>query len=124
GFRAVRHDLRIDLAIALQQPEDRSLAAGSASALASHASSAEVAFINFNFAGERRSTLSFFSNTLSDFEKDHRDGFTSDASQLRHISGREIHRKVAQKLAKFTLGNSGTRIIAVSSFHSSSLAPQ
>lgn len=123
GLRAVGHDLRIDFAAPLQQPEDGCLTRGATTALASDSASAEVALVNFDLAGEWRDPFAFFSDTLTDFEKDHRDGFTPDAGQLRDISGREIHGKVAQELAEFTLGNPGTRIIAVSSFHSSSLAP-
>lgn len=52
-----------------------------------------------------------------DFEKDQGDGFTPDAGQLCDIRGRKIHREVAQDLAELTLGNSGTRVVAVSPFH-------
>jgi hypothetical protein len=122
GFRAIGHDLRIDLAVSLQQPKDRSLATGSATALAANTASAKVTFINFHFAGKWRNSFAFFGDTLTNLEKDHRDSFTPDAGQLRDIRGRKIHREVAQQLAEFTLGNSGTRVIAVSSFHLSSLA--
>ncbi len=124
GLRAVRHNLRIDFAVSLQQSEDRCLATGSTPALATHTARAEVAFINFNLARKWRSTLRFLSDALTNLEKDHRHSFTSDASQLCDICGTEIHRKIAQQLAEFLFGNSGTRIIAVSSFHSSSLAPR
>ncbi len=122
-FRAIRHDLRIDFAITLQNSKDRRLAAGSATALTSDTSRAEVAFINFDLARKWRCALTFLSNALTNLEKDRGDSFTSDASQLCDISGTEIHGKGAQKLAEFTLGNSGTRIVAVSSFHANSLAP-
>ena len=122
GFRAVRRNLRVDFAVTLQETEDGRLARGSATAFTSNTARAEVTFINFDLAGKWRRTLTFFSNALTNLEKDQGDGFTSDTSQLCDIGGREIHRKVAQKLAEFLFGNSGTRIIAVSSFHSSSLA--
>lgn len=59
GFRAVRHNLRIDFAVALQESEDTSLATSSTTALATNAPSAEVALINFDFPKERRSSLTF-----------------------------------------------------------------
>ncbi len=123
GFRAVRHDLRVDFAVSLEQAKDGRLATGSTSALATNTASAEVTFSNFDLTRERRSSLRFLSDALTNLEKDHGHSFTSDSSQLRDISGAEIHRKVAQQLAEFLFGNLGTRIIAVSSFHSSSLAP-
>ncbi len=54
GLRAVRHALRRDFAVTLQQSEDRSLATSPATALATNATSTEVAFINFDFAGKWR----------------------------------------------------------------------
>src|SRR2546423_1820420 len=122
SLRAVGDDLRLDTAFALQESEDRSLTCCTTTALTSNTASAEVVSINFNLAGKRRDSLALFGDTLTDFEKDHCHSFTSETSQLRDIGGRKIDRKVAQQLAEFTLGNSGTRIIAVSSFHSSSLA--
>jgi hypothetical protein len=84
---------------------------------------AEVAFIDLALAAKGRDALALFGDTLTDFEKDQGDGFTPDASRLRDIGGRKIHREVAQQLTEFTLGNPGTRVIAVTSSHSSSLAP-
>src|SRR5947209_2598807 len=46
GLFAVRHDLRVDLALTLQQPEDDGLAARATAALAAHSASAEVRFID------------------------------------------------------------------------------
>jgi len=54
GFRADRHDLRIDFVVALQQPEDRSLARSTATTLATDATSTEVAFIDFDLARKWR----------------------------------------------------------------------
>ncbi len=54
GFLAVRHDLRIDLAITLEESEDDGLSTRSATAFATHATSAEIRLINFNFAGGER----------------------------------------------------------------------
>src|SRR5205085_12104433 len=101
-----RHDLRVDLALALEQAEDDGLATRPTTALAAHASSAEVTFIYFDLAGrERRLAFAFFGDALSDFEKDHSDTLARQAGQLRDISGCQIERKETQKLTKFLGGN-------------------
>ena len=123
NLRAVRHNLRIDFAAPLQETEDGSLTRRPATALTAHAARAEVAFIDLDLARKRRDALTVFGNALTNLEKDHGDRFTPDARQLCDIGGAEIHGEVAQQLAEFTLGNSGTRVVAVTSFHSSSLAP-
>ena len=51
---AVRHDLRVDLALSLEEAEDDGLAPGTATALAAHAMRAEVRFIHFNFTVFKR----------------------------------------------------------------------
>ena len=51
GFLVVRHDLRVDLARALQEAEDNGLARGSAASLAAHAPGTEVALIDLDMAG-------------------------------------------------------------------------
>src|SRR5438045_3491214 len=50
AFTAIRHDLSIDRAIAFEDAEDNRLATGSAASFASDAASAEVRFIDFDFA--------------------------------------------------------------------------
>ena len=125
GLFAVRHDLGVDLAVTLQEPEDDGLAARPASALAAHAPSTEVGFIHLDLpCGERRLALALFGDAPSDFEKDHGDALARQAGQLRRISGRQIEREEAQELTKFLGGNSGTAIERVRSFHVSSLAPR
>lgn len=122
GFRAVRHDLRVDFTLTLQEPEDRSLTRCPAPVLAPDTTSAEVAFVNFNLPGKGRDALALFGDALTNLEKDHGDGFTPAAGELGYIRRAEVQRKVARQLTKFLFGNSGTRVIAVSSSHLSSLA--
>ncbi len=123
SFLAVRNDLGINLAIALQQSEDDSLTARSATAFASHATSTKVRFVNFDFAArQRRIALRFFTDTTADFEKDHCHTLARQTRELGDIRGGKIKRKVAQQLAKFLGGNSGTAVERVWSFHVSSLA--
>src|SRR6201989_3433812 len=50
GFLAVRHDLRVDLAISLQESEDDGLTRRAATALAAYYASTKVRFIHFGFA--------------------------------------------------------------------------
>lgn len=114
GFFAVRDDLRVDAAVAFEDPEDNSLARGSSPALATHAASAEVRFIDFHFARrEGRGTLAFLRDTFSDFEKDHSDAFARQAGQLGCSTGCQIERKVTQHAQEFTLTNFGTPAIAI-----------
>lgn len=117
GFRAVRRDLRIDLAVTLQEAEDRRLPARAAAALVAHAARAEVALVNFDLARKRRSAPALFGDAPAELEKGHGDGLAADAGQLSHVGGRKIRREVAQRLTKLTLGNPGTSVITVSSFH-------
>ena len=86
---SVGHDLRIDLALTLEQAEDTGLAGGPAAALAAHASGAEVGLINFDLPrGERRLALAFLGDAPSDFEKDRGDALARQAGQLRGGSSR------------------------------------
>ena len=50
AFPAIRHDFGIDTAVALEDTENDGLARGAAATFASDSTSAEVTFINFNFA--------------------------------------------------------------------------
>ena len=110
----VRHDLSVNRAVAFEDAEDDGLAAGSAASLATQASSAEVRFVNFDFAGrERRGALTLLSNALSYFEKDRGDAAARESCQLSHVTGRQIEREVAHESAHFTLANFRPLVIAV-----------
>ena len=65
GFLATRRDLRIDPAVPLVDIEDDGLAARGASALATDAPRAEVTFIEFDLAAERRLTFAVFGDSLA-----------------------------------------------------------
>lgn len=111
---AVRHDLRVNASVSFEDAEDDGLATGCATAFATHATSAEVRLIDFDLArGEGRSTLAFFPDAFSDFEKDHRDTLACQAGKFRRLTGRQIERETAHKLTEFTLSNFGTLIITV-----------
>ena len=111
---AVRHDLGVNASGSFEDAEDDGLARGPATSLASHATSAEVTFIYFDLArGEGRSTLAFFGDALSDFEKDHSDTLACQAGKFGCLTGRQIERKTAHELTEFTFANFGTPIITV-----------
>ena len=120
---AVRHGLRIDAPVTLQETEDWGLARSASPALATHPACAEVAFVNFDLATrQRRSALTLLGNPLPDFEKDHGDALARQASQLCGVGGTKIQRKEAHQLAKFTLRNMSMPVIPVLLLHVSSLA--
>ncbi len=107
-------DLREDAAISFEDAEDDGLARGSATALATHATSAEVRLINFNFAGrEGRRAKTLLRDALSDFEKDRGYALARQGGQLSRFAGGQIERKIAHELAEFTFTNFGTPVIAV-----------
>jgi hypothetical protein len=114
GFLAVRHNPGINAAVAFEDAEDDGLATGSTASLAPDSTSAKVAFIYFNFArGEGRGALTFFSDTLSEFEKDRGGATARQSRQLSHVTGCQIEREVAQELTEFTAANFRPPVIAV-----------
>ena len=114
GFLTVRHDLRVDRAIALEDAEDDCFARCAAPSFASDTTRAEVAFVHFDFAArEGRGALGFFTDALSDFKKDRCHAAARKSSQLSRITGRQIKREVAQELTEFTFANFRPPVIAV-----------
>ena len=80
---ALRHNLGVDAAISLEDAEDDSLAAGSATTLATHAPRAEVRLIHFDLARCKGGcAFAFFPNALSDFEKDRGDTLACQTSEF------------------------------------------
>src|ERR1700749_63538 len=119
----VRDNLGINAAVTFEDAEDYCLATSSAASLATNTASAEVRLINFDFAvGERRGALAFFSDALTDFEKDRGDATARESDQFGCMSGRQIKREVAKELAHFTLRNFRPPVVAVSLLHLRSLA--
>lgn len=121
---AVRHYLRIDPAVPLQNTEHDRLAARSATALSADPSATKIRLINLDLSGLKRSvSLAFFHQPDTYFLKDQINAFSRYAGQLARLRSRQIHRKIAKYLTKFLLRDSGTAIIPVYLFHVSSLAP-
>lgn len=114
GFLAVGHDLSIDAPVALEDAEDDCFARSTAASLATDPASAEVALVNLDFAERKgRGVLTFFRDAFSDSEKARRHATARQASQMGHVTGRQIKREVAHYLAKFTLANFRPPVIAV-----------
>ncbi len=112
-FTTIRHDLGIDRAVAFEDTEDDGLATGSAPSFASNSASTEVTFIHFDFTGKGRGTFTFFRDALTDSDKEHSHAAARQASQFGCFAGRQIVRKVADDLARFTFINFGTSVITV-----------
>lgn len=69
GFFAVRHDFGVDLAASFQEAKHRCFARRAPTSLTSHATSAKVGFVHFNFAAcERRFLLAGLSQAHADFK--------------------------------------------------------
>ena len=96
GFLAVRHNLRVNASVTLEDAEDDGFTKGSSASFASDSASAEVALIYFDFAARKgRGALTLLSNALSDPEKDSSYATARQSSQLSGMTGRQIECKVA-----------------------------
>ena len=104
GFRAVGHDLGIDLAVALEDAKDDGLAERTAAFLSAHATGAEIALIDFDRADKRRSAPALFGQTPAQLEEQRIDRAHADARQLRRPARRQIEREAAHNTAKPRLG--------------------
>src|SRR5437763_619976 len=94
GFLAVGHDFCVNTTVTLEESEDNGLAPGPAGSLATDSTSAEVSFINLDFATvEGRGALTFFRDAFSDSEKDRGDAAARKSCQLSGISGHQIERE-------------------------------
>lgn len=110
----IRDDLRVNLPVAFVNAEDNLFAAGSATAFAAHATSAEVRFIDFNFArSERRRTFAFIGNALSDFQINFFDALMCQITKLSSFVSGQIKRKILGNLPCFSLANFSIPIISV-----------
>lgn len=106
GLFAVRHDLRINAAIALVDAEDDGLAARPAPAPASDAPRAEVAFVEFDLAREGRLTLAVLGDGLADQRQVAVDRVAVQPRQRGDLSGSQVECKELEELPKFSTRNS------------------
>ena len=121
---AVRDYLRIDPSVSFENTEDDRLAASSPTALAGNPSATEIRLVDLDLSALKRSmSLAFLKQSDTYFLKDQIYAFACYAGQLARLRSRQIHRKIADYLAKFLLCDSGTAVIPVYLLHFSSLAP-
>ena len=121
---AVRDYLRIDPAVSFENAEDDRLAAGSSATLAWDSPATEIRLVDLDLSALKRSmSLAFLKQSDTYFLKDQIHAFACHAGQIARLRSRQIHRKIANYLAKFLLCDSGTAIVPVYLLHFSSLAP-
>src|SRR5215203_4105180 len=102
----VRHHLRIDLAVPLQQAEDDDLLAGTPAMSAWNAPRTEVALIELDLAGKRGLCLAGLGEPDADPTVESVRGIAMHARQLGCLRGREIQGEAAQEIPKTGLANS------------------
>lgn len=122
GFRAVGHDLGIDLAVALEDTKDDGLAERTTAFLSAHATWPEVALVDFDRADKRRCAPALFGQTPAQLEKQRVDRAHAHAGQLRRPGRRQIEREATHNAAKPSLGQARTIAISVFACHCRSLA--
>ena len=121
---AVRDYLRIDPSVSFENAEDDRLTASSTAALAANPALTKVGLVDLDLSGLKRSvSVTFLKQSDAYFLKDQIHAFACHTGQLARLRSRQIHRKIANYLAKFLLCDSGTAIIPVYLLHLSSLAP-
>jgi len=103
GFGAVRHDLGVDLAVALEDAEDDRLARSTASSLPLDVSCTEERFIDFDLPGERELLLGMFSQSFADRLQETVHGVAVQVGQLGDLCGLQIEREELRQLSEFGL---------------------
>src|SRR5947209_5900952 len=114
GLFAVRHDLCVNASVTFEDAEDDCFTRSATTTFSTHAASAEVRLVNLDLASSKgRCSLTFFSNTFSDFEKDRSHAAARQLSQLSRMTSCQIEREMAHELTHFTLANFRPLIKAV-----------
>ena len=114
-FLRIWDDLRVDLPVPLEDPEDDRLPAGAAASLAADAAGAEVRLIGFDLATEWRLALAVLRNSPAQGFEITVHGHATHSGDLGDFGGLQIDGKEPQQLAEFPLCNSGTEAVPV--FH-------
>ena len=122
GFTAVGDDFSVDITVAFEDAKDRRLAESTTASFAFDASGAEVRFIDFDLASERRLALTILRNALTDASKISGDGVAVKARQRSDLSGVQIQRKQSDNLPELVFTDSCTDCIPVFHCHDSRLA--
>jgi hypothetical protein len=113
GFRAVGHDLGVDLAVPLEDAEDRRLASRAPPGLALDAAWPEVTLIDLDDAGELALRRTALRHAHAQTREQTVDGVAVQAGELGDLNGGQVCRHMAQKLAENHLRDSSADDIAV-----------
>ena len=103
GTAAIRHDLGIDLALALEDAKDNGFTACAAASEALDSSRPEVAFINFDFSENWGLSLAVLSDSLAQGHEIPVHGISVQASHQGDLGGIQIKGKELQELPEFGL---------------------
>ena len=101
----IRHDLRVDAPVALEDAKDDGLAARPTPALTADAAPPEVRFIDLDHAAHRRMRFALARHTDAKRLEEAVDRAAADVGQCGNFRGLEIERKQADDRPKFGFRN-------------------
>lgn len=103
GTAAIRHDLGIDLALALEDAKDNGFAACATTSEPFDSARPEVAFINFDFSENGGLALAVLGDSLAQGHEIPVHGISVQASHQGDLGGIQIKGKELQELPEFGL---------------------
>lgn len=121
-FSAIRDNLRIDPAIALEDTEDNGFRSGTTSALTPNSPKAEKGFVHFDLACEGAVERTFIDQPGQDSLVDRVDRTDAEPTQIGSLRGRKIKGEEAQNPPEFALQNLRPFVVPIFPIHSGSLA--
>lgn len=116
-FPGIGHNLRVDPAIPLEDPEDDRLPPCTTPTFATDAAGTEVRFVSFHLSTERSLMLTILCHAPSGEACVPVDRIAVEVRQPGDFRCLHIECKQPQKLSKFLLRNSGTAVILVLVLH-------
>ena len=119
---AVWNDFCVDMAIAFKDTEDSCFTECPTATFAFDSLSAEVRFVHFDLARERRLGLAIFGNAYTEASQISVDGIAVKVSQYGDLGRVQVKCKQPDNLPKLMLADSCTDCIPVFHCHDSSLA--
>ena len=109
----IRHDLGVDLSVALEQPEDDRFAAGPAAPLAFDPAGTKVGFVHLHRPPQRRILLTGLGDPTADRQEVPVDGVPVEASEGGHFGRLQVQGKQPQEAPKLSRRNMGPVHIAI-----------
>lgn len=103
GFRAIRHDLGVDLPLSLEDSKNWGFAVSPASSFALDSFAAEVGFVDFDLAVEGRLPLTQLGNSLSDEKVIAVDRIAVEASESSGLAGIQVQGETPYEVPEFGL---------------------